>query len=408
VRIRAERAFIGGEVVAGGVTVEVEDGLIASVSAANGDRVTDAAETIDLGDRTLLPGLIDAHTHFLGIATDHYDSLLWEEHDYRALRAAGEAERVLHAGFTSVRCLGSPVSLSLSRAVREGHIAGPRILSAGQSLCATAGTWDIVTADRRVADLQEMLIDGVDNLRLAVRNRIRAGAGVIKIGLSRGRRGDSSHGWGDDPTLQEVAYSMPEIEAVVREAHRGGVKVSAHCIGDEPVRAALAAGVDVIEHGFGIDDQTRDRIVDKGVPIVTTFSGLIWSRAANAARGADDQTLAIADRHLERMQLDFTRGRERGIEYVLGSDLIGLPAQPQSAAIEEFVTAVEWGMTSTEALIAGTVGGAGVLDMPERIGRIAAGFLADLVAVPGDPVADITALREIDFVMTDGSVRSGI
>ena len=145
----AERLFADGKVTAGGVAVEVRDGKIAWSGARTAARLA-GAEVIELGDRTILPGLIDAHLHFLGISTDHYDSLLFESHVYRALRAAGEAERILRAGITSARCLGSPVSPTLARAIREGHLVGPRIIASGQSLCATGGTWDIVEADRRV------------------------------------------------------------------------------------------------------------------------------------------------------------------------------------------------------------------------------------------------------------------
>jgi imidazolonepropionase-like amidohydrolase len=401
----AERLFFEGETKGGGMAIAIVDGAISWVGRA-ADAVRDSDdEVIDLGDRTLLPGLIDAHMHFLGISTDKYESLLYETHVYRGLRAAGEAERILRAGITSVRCLGSPVSSTLARAINEGHLVGPRVISAGQSICATGGTWDIVTADRRVVDLQDMLCDGVDNVRTAVRDRIRDGALVIKVGLSRGRRNDRSHGWGDDPTLQEVAYSKAEIDAIVDEAHASGVKVSAHCIGDGPVRAALDSGVDVIEHGFGIDDETRSRLVASGTPIVTTFTGLLMSRAANAAAGADAATLEIADRHLGRMRTDFGAGRAAGVEYVIGSDLIGWPTQPQTAVIEEFRTAVEWGFSAGEALMAGTAGGARVLGMPDQIGRLAPGYLADIVACAGDPAEDITALRTIDFVMTGGDIR---
>jgi imidazolonepropionase-like amidohydrolase len=402
----AERLFLDGKTLGGGMAVAIDDGAITWVGKAADTPQTDA-ETIDLGDRTLLPGLIDAHMHFLGISVDRYESLLYETHVYRALRAAGEAERILKAGITSVRCLGSPVSSTLARAINEGQIPGPRVISAGQSLCATGGTWDIVNADRRVVDLQDMLVDGVDNVRTAVRERIRGGALVIKVGLSRGRRKDHSHGWGDDPTLQEVAYSKAEIDAIVDEAHASGVKVSAHCIGDGPVRAALDSGVDVIEHGFGIDDETRVRLAATKTPVVTTFTGLLMNRAASEAAGADALTLEIADRHLHRMRSDFKAGLAAGVEYVIGSDLIGWPTQPQTAVIEEFGTAVDWGLTAGEALMAGTAGGAGVLGMSGQIGRLESGYFADIVACVGDPVADIRALRSIDFVMTGGEVRFG-
>jgi imidazolonepropionase-like amidohydrolase len=403
VRLRAARAFLDGRMHSGGIMLDIVDGVITEIG--RGVASVPGIDEIDLGDRTLLPGLIDAHTHFLGISTDHYDSLLWERLDYRAARAAGEAYRLLLSGFTSVRCLGSPVSLSLSRAIREGHLIGPRILSAGQSLCATNGTWDIVHADRRVADLQEMLVDGVDSLRLAVRERIRGGAQVIKVGLSRGHVTDHAHGWGDDPTRTEVTYSQAELDTIVAEAHGAGLKVSAHAIGDAPVRAAVQAGIDIIEHGFGIDDDTRAMLASARIPIVTTFTGLALSRDQNARQGTDPVGTAIQTSHLERMRTDFAAGRAAGIVYALGSDLIGDPAQPQTAAVEEFVTASAWGMTPTEALLAGTAVAAELLGIANDVGSIRVGARADLVACRADPTQSIAALREIDFVMSDGIIR---
>jgi imidazolonepropionase-like amidohydrolase len=405
VLLTAERMFLDGKIRGGGVGIEVTGDRIAWVGSRDEAAARGTDQTTDLGDRTILPGLIDAHMHFLGIDVDHYESLLIDSHVYRALRAAGEAERILRAGVTSVRCLGSPISPTLGRAISEGWITGPRVIASGQSLCSTGGTWDIVHADRRVVDLQDMLVDGVDNVRKAVRDRIRDGALVIKVGLSRGKRNDQSHGWGDDPTLQEVAYSRAEIEAIVDEAHASGVKVSAHCIGDGPVGAALDAGVDVIEHGFGINDETRARVASTGTPVITTFSGLVRSRAANAAAGASESTLAIADRHLARMKADFQAGIAAGVSFVIGSDLIGWPSQPQTAVLEEFALAVEWGFSPAEALVAGTVRGAEVLGLAGEIGELRAGFAADIVACAGDPTIDIAALKSIDFVMTAGVTR---
>lgn len=407
--LHAERAFLGDTIVAGGVAIVVRSGrierVVTGVQTGAAVDVPGPRVVHDLGDRTLLPGLIDAHTHFLGIATDHYDSLLWERLEYRVVRAAGEARRLLMTGVTSTRDLGSPCGPALSRAVREGLIEGPRILAAGESLCATNGTWDIVAADRRVADLHAMLVDGVENLRLAVRDRVRSGALVIKIGLSRGRATDHLHGWGDDPTMQEVTYSAAEIEAVVDEAHASGLKVSAHCIGDGPVRAAIRGGVDVVEHGFGVDDETRRMLVDVGVPVVTTFSGLALGCDATDRRGQDPEGVAVQRGHLTRMRADFDAGRAAGVTYALGSDLIGDPDQPQTAAIGEFSRAVAWGMSPVEALVAGTSTAAQVLGLSDAVGALEPGLEADIVASPGNPSRDIDELERIDFVMTGGVIR---
>ena len=244
--------------------VSVSDGVITYAGPRSDLPEDPEATTVACGDRTLMPGLIDAHVHFFGVDTLNTERLFTEHEAYRALRAARDAGALLDAGYTAVRCLGSSVGPHLARAVNDGIVRGPRIIAAGQFICSTAGTWDATALPREVVERLDLYADGEDQCRAIVRRRIRSGAGVIKVGISSGAIEDHIRSWGDRPHDQKVVYSVPEIRATVEEAHRLRVKVSAHAIGDDAVRSAIKAGVDIIEHAHGITSETRDMLAESG------------------------------------------------------------------------------------------------------------------------------------------------
>lgn len=387
------------------VAVRIDGNVISEVGSNGGVDAPQSARVIDLGDRTLMPGMVDAHIHFFGVPSDKFYHLGTESESYRVLRAAGEAKRMLEAGITAARCLGSSVSPALRRGIAEGHVPGPRLVAAGQFVTSSRGTWAHiemgVPMDAAKAD---MLADGVDGVRAIVRRRIREGANVIKVGLSNGLVDDRLIGWGEEPTRQTVVYSPEEISALTDEAHRHKLKVSAHCIGDEPVRSALAGGVDVIEHGHGINDETRRMLVDRNAVIVSTLAVMRYFDMAADRYGAPDWQRAAWRRHIEAISVDFQRGVEAGVRYALGSDLLGYPTHPQDQATREFEFAVECGMDPMAAIVAGTRVSAEVLGLEDSIGTVEAGKLADMIAVEDDPLGDITTLQRVGFVLQDGEV----
>jgi imidazolonepropionase-like amidohydrolase len=381
----------------------------------SGDRITEighrdaveapaTAEMVDLGSRTVMPGMVDAHMHLFGVPSDRLDRLAFEREPYRVLRAAGEARKMLEAGITAARCLGSSIGPDLRRAIDEGHVPGPRLMAAGEFICSTDGTWDHIAIPLDWARSLDMIADGVEGVREIVRRRIRRGSNVIKVGLSKGDVDDKFHPWGDDPLNQIASYSLEEVKALVDEAHLNKLKVSAHCIGDEAVRYALDGGVDVIEHGYGITEDTRKRLVDENALVVSTISQLYFHRLAYDEFHYPEYLRQIYDRHIKQMRIDFEKSLKAGVRYALGTDLVGFPTHPQNAGAREFEFAVEWGMDQMAAITAGTRTSAEAMGMDRRIGTLEKGKLADLIAVAGDPLRDITELQRVTFVMLGGNV----
>jgi imidazolonepropionase-like amidohydrolase len=384
--------------------VLVADGAIEWVGARGELQVPPEATIIDLGDRTVMPGMVDAHMHFLGVPTDQLNALFSEGSAYRALRAAGEARKMVEAGVTSARCLGSSIGPSLQRAFEEGHVLGPRLVAAGEFICATGGTWDHVDLPLIWMEAQGMIADGADEVRKAVRRRIREGASVIKLGLSKGEPHGREHVWGDDPGREILSYRVEEVQAGTEEAHRHGLKVSAHCIGDEAVRTALDGGVDVIEHGFGVNNETRSRLAASPVIVVSTFSQIYFHLLMADELRYAPELVDTWRRHMDVMRSDFAKGLAMGVRYALGTDLVGFPTHPQNRAAKEFALAVEAGLSPMGAIVAGTSTGAEVLGLAATTGTLVKGKQADLIAMPGSPIEDIGALEKVDFVMLGGSI----
>ena len=253
------------------VAVVVEDGLIARIVDKQ-DAIEGGDTIVDLGDRTLIPGLVDAHTHFFGIPGDTFEIPPAQIHTaYRAFRVASEARKMLEAGVTTTRCLGSDIGPSLQKAVDEGLVPGPRMQAAGEFITTTGGTYDFVSLPITEQREKGLVADGVDGFRDIVRRRIRQGATVIKLGVSRGAIGDHYRAWGDDPWTNIPSVTLDEMIAAREEAHANGLRISAHCIGTDSVNRALDAGVDTIEHGYAVDEATRERLVESGVAVTTTI-----------------------------------------------------------------------------------------------------------------------------------------
>lgn len=401
----ADRLLSGGhDGVVKNAGLIVEGGRIQAVGTLDTLQVPPSAQRVSLGDRTLMPGMVDAHMHFFGVASNRLETLPSEREAYRVLRAAGEARRMLNAGVTTARCLGSSISPDLRRAVEEGHVEGPRILAAGEFVCATNGTWDHVNLPIAWMQGQDMLADGVDAVRAIVRRRVRQGSDVIKVGLSKGCVHDEYHAWGDDPAAQTSVYSLEEVSALTDEAHENGLKVSAHCIGERAVRRALDGGVDIIEHGYGISDETRERLVEQGTIVVSTLSQLYFHQQAQDEFHYSQGERDAYARHVEAMQRDFEKGLSAGVRYALGTDLIGDPTHPQAMAAKEFELVTEWGMPALDAVIAGTQVSAEVVGLSDQIGTLEKGKMADIIAVPGNPLDDITVLQRVDLVVQGGRI----
>lgn len=384
--------------------VLVESGRIVAVGAREAIGKPSDVVTVELRGTTLLPGLIDAHLHLFGVDTMAMEGLLTEHEAYRVLRAARDARRLLAAGFTTVRCLGSSVSPYLARATKEHIVPGPRIVFAGQFVCQTAGTWDHMDVPVEMMSALDMIADGPDACRAIVRRRVRQGARVIKIGTSRGQPHDHHHAWGDSPFNQVLGYSMAEVREIVEEAHVNGAKVSSHSIGDAAVQHAVAGGVDVIEHGHGIADETRELLAERGIIVVPTLSHMHLLRENGPDLGMNQLTVDVAARHLETQRDDFRRSLAAGVRLASGSDLIGPPWAPHGENATELMLMVECGMSEMDAIKAATAMGAEAVGLEDTIGTLERGKEADLIAVQGDPLTDIRAMLNVPFVLQSGVI----
>jgi len=376
------------------------------IAAVNPDTVPDPATEIDLGDVTLVPGLMDMELNLVigGPFSGNPRPDVEESPSFKTLRGARNARTTLDAGFTTVRNLGLfqktgglLLDVDLARAIDLGWLPGPRIIPAGHAISPTGGHLD-PTMFQRLApgimplSIEEGIANGVAEVRQAVRYQVKYGAKVIKVSASGGVM---SHA-GGPPGAQH--YSQEEFDAIAEEAHRLGVKVAAHAIGDDAIRACIRAGIDCIEHGFLASDETLEMMVEHGTFLVSTTALTDFLDVSKQA----PEKRAKAATIFPQAKAMLTRAIEAGVRIACGSDL---PCFPHGENWRELVAMVERGMTPLQAIRAATVVSAELIDMDHELGRIEPGFLADVIAVPGDPSVDIGVVADVCFVMKGGTVH---
>ncbi|NHK29109.1 amidohydrolase family protein [Parvularcula flava] len=374
-------------------TVLVENGRIASLSPS-AEQVNNADETIDLGGRTLLPGFIDMHTHLAyDIGTDWVtEPVRWTEADF-ALRGASNAKKTLEAGFTTVRELGSPmnVSSSLDEAANRGLIVAPRIFAANSSLSVTGGHCDVTGFAPGIleGDVKSGLADGADEFLKATRYQIKHGAKVIKVCATAGVLSFEA-------TLGAQQMTMEEMRAVVEEAERHGVRVAAHAHGTEGIIAASEAGIHSIEHASIITDEAARVLKANGTYIVPTLylsESIDYDALPAPIRKKAEDVMPMMDE-------SFRVAMRRGVKIAFGTDA---GVYPHGDNAKEFAYRVNLGQSEIEALRSATTYAADLLGVSDR-GLIAQGRYADIVAVDGDPLEDITTTETVSFVMKGGTV----
>jgi imidazolonepropionase-like amidohydrolase len=390
--IRAARMLdvVKGEMIAPAMVV-VADGKIRSVGSRD---VPAGATTFDLGDVTLLPGLIDAHTHLtFDISGDWVTRSVRELPADAALRGARNARVTLLAGFTTVRDVGAPgfADVSLMKAIDEGFVVGPRMLPSAHAIGITGGHCDDTGWAPGVNELgpEQGVADGVDEAVRAVRYQIKHGAKVIKVCATAGVLSF-------DATVGAQQLSDAELQAIVQEARRHGLKVAAHAHGRDGIKAAIRAGVASIEHGSMIDDEAAAMMKQRGTFLVPTayllgtfkFDSLPPSIAAKAR-----QVIPLA-------QESHRRAIRAGVKIAFGTDAA---VSPHGENAREFAAYVAYGMRPLEAIRTATLNAAELLGVSDR-GVIAPGKLADLIAVRGNPLEDVRVLERIQWVMKGGEV----
>jgi imidazolonepropionase-like amidohydrolase len=388
-----------GELVEPGELL-VEDDRIVGVAPS---LVPTDAVVIDLGDLTLLPGLMDMEVNLLLGGPDHRSPLNAVQDDpaVRTLRAVANARRTLGAGFTTVRNLGLFVQtggllldVALQKAIDLGWIDGPRVVPAGHAITPTGGHLDPTMFQAFAPGImplsvEEGIADGVSQVRRAVRYQIKHGARLIKVCASGGVMSHTGPAGAQQ-------YSDEELRTIADEAHRAGLKVAAHAHGDDGIRAAIEAGIDCIEHGSLMSDETLDLMIERGtflVPTTYLADGMDVSHAA-------PELQAKAAEVFPRAKETIRKAVERGARIACGTDA---PAIPHGKNAKELLALVDRGMTPLRAIRAATTVAADLIDVDDR-GRLEAGLLADVIAVPGDPLADIGVTEDVRFVMKGGQV----
>ena len=375
----------------------IEDGKITSVSA--GGAAPAGVEVIDLSHATVLPGFMDLHTHVLlqgdVTAADYDEQLLKQSIPYRAILAARNARIALDHGFTTLRDLETEgamyADVDVKMAIQRGEVPGPRIFTSTRAMTPT-GMYPLLGYSWEIQVPHGVqYVDGVEGARLAVREQISHGADWIKYYSDRG------YFFTPDGVLHsKVNFRDDEARAIVEEAHRLGHKVAAHSIGSDGIAASLRADVDSIEHGDGYTDELLDLTVKQGVywcPTVMVGAYVAPGRGGNWVKMVD----------LERKA--FGQGVKKGVKIVLGTDAGGFPwTDPNLNEAKEFRYYVDYGMTPMQAIRSATSLGAEMLGWSDRLGSIEPGKFADLVAVAGDPVANISELEHVRFVMKEGVV----
>jgi imidazolonepropionase-like amidohydrolase len=377
--------------------IQVEGDKIVSVTA--GGRAPAGVEVVDLGNATVLPGFIDVHTHLLlqGDATEEeYDAqLLKQSIPYRAILAARNAQIALSHGFTAMRDVETEgamyADVDLKKAIANGEVPGPRLQVATRAMTPT-GLYPLIGYPWELKlPTGVQYVDGVDGARKAVREQVMYGADWIKYYSDRREDFEA-----DGRLRSSVNFTEEEAKAIVEEAHRLGKRVAAHAVGSDGIAAALRAGVDTIEHGDGLTDVLMDHMVRKGVYWVPTLT--IDRSFATATRREE-----FWKKTFDLQQANFTTAMQKGVKIALGTDAGGFDWKKVNQA-REFEYYVNYGMTPMQAIRAGTSVASELLGWSETAGTVEAGKWADLVAVSGDPLKDITELQKVKFVMKGGVI----
>src|SRR6266478_158012 len=382
------------------------------VDSANNLPIPSGAQVIDLGDATLSPGFMDAHTHLTADFSGNYNERRLEEIDLnvseQAIRATIFARATVEAGFTTVRDLGSRfvgspefVDVALRNSINKGVIVGPRMLVATFGIGSTGGHFDSTAGFRDMLfghepGYSQGIADGPEEIRKAVRFEVKNGADVIKGAVSGGVLSLADEV--DTPQLTPA-----EMAALVDESHRLRKKVAVHCHGEQAAREAIEAGVDSIEHGSFMKPETLTRMKNKGTFLTPTLMATEWimSKLDNYPPALQAKAKAAGAARSDM----FRNAVKLGVKISFGTDAAVFP-HGQNA--KEFKLMVDLGMTPIDALKSATANDAELLGIAQKVGTLEKGKLADIVAMPGDPASDITATERVFFVMKEGKiVRNG-
>jgi imidazolonepropionase-like amidohydrolase len=402
--IKAGRLFDGaGDAVREKMVIVVEGERIQSVGAAAETPIPAGATVLDLSRATVLPGLIDCHTH-LGARADRYDPI----YDFKdtpfqsAFAGVLNARKTLEAGFTTVRDVGSApfLAVDLRNSINEGFLPGPRVVAGGPGISITGGHGDLnnYSPQTRVSMFPEErdygIADGVDQVRHVVRAQLKYGVDVIKILASGGVLSK-----GDSPGAPQ--YTVEELRAAADEAHMAGRKIAAHAHGTQGIKNAIAAGIDSIEHASLIDDEGIRMAKEHGTYLVMDIYNDDYI-LGKAREFHIPEEFIEKEKAIGRLQREnFAKALQGGAKMAFGTDA---GVYPHGDNARQFFYMVKYGMTPAQAIRAATSDAAALLGRSNNIGSIAPGKYADVIAVSADPLADVRSLENVGFVMKGGVV----
>lgn len=387
--------------------VDVRNGTLIdnAVVLISGERITAAgsklaiqadAKVIDLGNKTLLPGLIDTHTHITARPEDAGYGIIAKSIPRMALQGARHALITLRAGFTTIRDVGADgyADIALRDAINDGDVPGPRIAASGPALGITGGHCDDTMHAPEYKSTALGVADGVDEALKVTRRNIKYGSDVIKICATGGVLS-----FGDDPRTSQ--YTLDELKAIIGDAHRLGRKSAAHAHGGDGIKLAVLAGVDSIEHGSYIDDEGIKLMKEHKTYLVPTLYLGDWLLENAEAIKLPKPLLEKAKVVLPQARINIGKAIKAGVPVAFGTDAA---VYPHGLNAREFAVLVKLGMTPAQAIRTATVNAADLLGWSDRVGSIEAGKYADLIAVEGEPLNDVRALEQVQWVMKGGSV----
>ena len=410
-------AFVNARVIDGtgkppiekGVVV-VKGNVIVDVGSDASVEIPEDAKVIDVKGKTIMPGLIDAHLHIIGMRTgDFVKEPIITPFGVFFARAVKDLEALINAGFTTIGDAGSIVALHLKYAVNEGTIVGPKIVAAGLPLSQTFGhgdthylpiEWVDYRTTKKFTPLAGLICDGVDECRKAARYALREGADYIKIMATGGVLSEK-----DRPEYRQ--FTLDEIKAIVDEARAAGRFVHAHAQGSEGIKNAIIGGVKVIAHGIFIDEEGMEMAKERNVIVVPTFSIVEKLLQVGAKVGVPEWGLRKAEEvHKEHLE-NIRKAYRAGVKIATGTDFAGGPFKHGENAMELKLFVEKLGMKPIEAIVAATKNGAEAVGLEDRIGTLEKGKLADLIVIDGNPLADINVLLDTNkvlLVMKEGNI----
>ncbi|MFZ3216057.1 MAG: amidohydrolase family protein [Candidatus Acidiferrales bacterium] len=379
-------------------TIWIEGGRIKAIGSATeiSGRLPAGTKVIDLSGATVLPGLIDCHTHLTMTPYDSGPAGMHASYPRQALTGARNARVTLEAGFTTVRNVGANgySDIALRDAINAGDVPGPRMLASGPPLSITGGHADNNFLAPQYQWSDDGVADGVDGVILKVRQDIKYGADVIKFMATGGVLSE-----GDNPALAQ--YSPEEMKAIVDTAHGLGRKVAAHAHGATGIKYAVLAGVDSIEHGSYINDEDIALMKQHGTYLVPTVYLEDWLMENVQTLGLTPNMIEKAKIVLPIAQRNLSHAFKEGVKVAFGTDAA---VYPHGLNAREFAKMVSMGLTPLQSIQAATVNAADLIGWSDRVGTLEPGKFADIVAVQGDPLTDVRVLENVRFVMKGGEV----